>query len=344
MSIVVRNFQAEDAGEWDAFVQQHPYGTVFHLTAWKRCIEKTFAFRSTYLVATAGGEIEGVLPLFLVQNPILKKALISVPFAVYGGILADSDGVLHALYDQANALGRELGVEYIDLRNGYPEQAPAPSNVSQYATFTKTLSGTEEELLETLPKKTRNMVRKALKTPFKTKVETEDITNFESLHSRTLRRLGTPSFPKEHFRAILANFRGKVDIREVVLNDRVMAVSMNFYFRGNMHTYYAAADPEFSALAPNTYMYFDHLRWAGQNGYEIFEFGRSKKGTGPFEFKTHWGTEMRELPYNMVLVRGTQVPNYSPTNSKFSLAIDLWRRLPLPVTRVLGPKLIRMFP
>ena len=188
------------------------------------------------------------------------------------------------------------------------------------------------------------MVRKALKTPFTTRIETESSANFELLHSQTLRRLGTPCFPKEHFRAILSNFKGKVDIREVALDGKVMAVSMNFYFRDTMHTYYAAADPAFSALAPNTYMYFDHLRWAGQNGYKIFEFGRSKKGTGPFEFKTHWGTEMRELPYNIILVRGQRVPNYSPTNNKFSLAINLWRHLPMPVTRLLGPSLIRMFP
>ncbi len=329
MSILVRNFQAEDREDWDAFVQRHPYGSVFHLVAWKQCIEQTFEFRSTYLVALAGHEIKGVLPLFLVQNPILKKALISLPFAVYGGILADSDEALQALYNHANALGQELGVEYIDLRNASPEQAPEIPNVSQYATFTKTLSPTEEGLFETLPKKTRNMVRKALKTPFTTRIETEDITNFEQLHAQTLRRLGTPCFPRRHFRAILANFKGKVDIREVVLDGQVMAVSMNFYFRDTMHTYYAAADPAFSALAPNTYMYFDHLRWAGRNGYKIFEFGRSKKGTGPFEFKTHWGTEMRELPYNIILVRGQRVPNYTPTNQKFSLAINLWRHLPM---------------
>jgi len=170
------------------------------------------------------------------------------------------------------------------------------------------------------------------------------IDNFERLHAETLRRLGTPCFPKEHFRAIMANFKDKVDIREVSLDGQVMAVSMNFFFRGSMHIYYAAADPAFSGLAPNTFMYFDSLRWAGQNGYKEFEFGRSKKGTGPFEFKTHWGTEMRELPYNIILVRGQEVPNYSQTNSKFTLATNLWKKLPMPVARVLGPRLIGLFP
>jgi len=344
MLISVRRFQPEDASPWDAFVEQHAQGTPFHLTAWKRCIENTFGYRSYYLVAADGNRIQGVLPLFLVKNLVIKKALISSPFAVYGGALADSNDARTALVDRATELGRELGVEYLELRNGYPEQAVMPPNVDRYATFTKAVPETEEALFESLPKKTRNMVRKALKTPFTTRIEQEDITNFEHLHAVTLRRLGTPCFPKEHFRQILKNFKGLVDIREVLLKDQVMAVSMNFFFRGTMHTYYAAADQSHSALAPNTYMYFDHLRWAGQNGYKTFEFGRSKKGTGPFEFKTHWGTEMRELPYNVVLVRRQEMPNYSPTNSKFSLAINVWKHLPMPVTRMLGPRLIGMFP
>jgi FemAB-related protein (PEP-CTERM system-associated) len=344
MAISVRTFQSDDTAQWDAFVHGHPHGTPFHLTAWKRSIENTFGFQSIYLVATEGEELRGVLPLFLVKNLVIKKALISSPFAIYGGALGESVEALAALVDHANALGRELGVEYIELRNGYTEEAVLPPNVDRYATFTKVVTETEEGLFQTLPKKTRNMVRKALKSPFTTRIEGESIANFEELHSKTLRRLGTPCFPKEHFREILRNFKGMVDIREVWLKDQVMAVSMNFFFHDTMHTYYAASDEAFSSLAPNTYMYFDHLRWAGQNGYKTFEFGRSKKGTGPFEFKTHWGTEMRELPYNVLLVRRKDLPNYSPANSKFDLAINVWKHLPMPVTRMLGPRLISMFP
>src|SRR5579862_1292002 len=342
MSLALRTFQPEDAGQWDAFVEQHPCGTVFHLTAWKNCIEESFGYRSEYLVAAEGRDIRGVLPIFLVQNPILKKALISVPFAVSGGILADSPEVREALFHRVKELGQRLGVEYIDLRNYYPQQAPVEPNVDRYSTFTKTVCPSEEALFESLPKKTRNMVRKALKTPFQTRIATGDISNFEKLHSITLRRLGTPCFPKLHFRRILKYFKDKVDVREVVLDGQVMAVSMNFFLRGNMHTYYAAADPAQAALAPNTFMYFDHLRWAGQNGFKEFEFGRSKKGTGPYEFKTHWGNEMRDLPYNIVLVRGQEVPNYTQQNRKFTLATNLWKHVPMPVARVLGPHLITL--
>jgi lipid II:glycine glycyltransferase (peptidoglycan interpeptide bridge formation enzyme) len=159
-----------------------------------------------------------------------------------------------------------------------------------------------------------------------------------------MRRLGTPSFPKRHFTAIMKHFNGMVDVREVLLHDNVVAASLNFHFRHSMHIYYAATDGRFNALAPNTFMYFDHLQWAIANGRSEFEFGRSKRNTGPFDFKTHWGTEMRPLPYNIILVRKKTVPNYTPTNDKLALAAKLWSRLPLPLTRAIGPRLIRMFP
>jgi hypothetical protein len=135
-----------------------------------------------------------------------------------------------------------------------------------------------------------------------------------------------------------------VDVREVWLGGKPMAASLNFLYRGDMHIYYAAADTAYNALGPNTYMYFDHLRWAGDNGLKTFDFGRCKRGTGVFEFKRHWNTTMRELPYEMVLVRRKELPNFSPANPRFGLAIRLWQMVPLWLTRLLGPRLIRLFP
>ena len=123
-----------------------------------------------------------------------------------------------------------------------------------------------------------------------------------------------------------------------------MAASLNFLFRNDMHIYYAAADTRYNALGPNTYMYFDHLRWGCANGYETFDFGRCKRETSVFEFKRHWNTVMRELPYEIALIRRRELPNFSPTNPRFELAIKAWRRIPLALTRVIGPWFVRLFP
>jgi len=344
MSWYIREIQPQDCSRWDGFVLGHPHGSPFHLLAWKKSIEETFHFEPHYLVAEDDTGIHGVLPLFLVQNLIVGKALISSPFAVYGGILADSERVRQSLHDEARKLGEKSGVGYVELRNAYAEQCLGVPNVARYVTFTCSVEPDEKKSLESLPKKTRNMVRKALKYPYVTRRHGSDFRAFEELYAKNMRRLGTPSFPKKHFSALLSNFGSMVDIQETVLDGKVVAASLNFYFRDQMHTYYAASDPSYNDKAPNNYMYFDHLRHAALQGYAVFDFGRCKRETGVFEFKRHWNTTMRELPYEVLLINRKEVPNFSPVNPRFEMAIAIWKKLPLLITRALGPAFVRLFP
>jgi FemAB-related protein (PEP-CTERM system-associated) len=340
----IRTLEESDIPLWDKFVLGHPFGSPFHLMAWKRTIEETFRYRPFYLLAIGESGIRGVLPLFLVKNAIIGKAVISTPFAVYGGILANSTSDVAELHERAVALGKRLGVDYVEFRNAHREQCATTPNVDRYVSFTQPLVPDENALLEALPKKTRNMVRKSLKQPFEMRYRSQDLEKFETLYAKSMRRLGTPCFPMKYFANLARNFGDMIDVREVWLNGKPMAASLNFMYKDDMHIYYAAADAEYNHLSPNTFMYFDHLRWAGAHGLKTFDFGRCKRNTGVFEFKRHWNTTMRELPYEVVLIKRKELPNFSPVNSKFQLAIKVWRRVPLWLTRLLGPRLIRLFP
>jgi FemAB-related protein (PEP-CTERM system-associated) len=344
----VCEIQSEDFSTWDEFVLQHPDGSPFHLIAWKETIEGAFGYQPIYLAAKTGSKpgsrIEGVLPLFFVRNPIIGRVLVSSPFAVYGGILAESHATGELLYDYAKWLGRKLSADYIELRNAFPEQCVGTPNVSRYVTFIHDVAPSEEALFSSLPGSVRNKVRKALKQPFTIRYGVGDAKTLDRVHSRNMRRLGSPCFPREYFSRLQANFREMVDVREVRLGDEPVAVSLNFLFRDQMHTYHAAADTRYNALAPNTFLYYDHLRWAGQHGFRQFDFGRSKRNTGPFEFKKHWNTTMRELPYEIVLLKRKGLPNFSPANPRFQPAIRVWQKLPLPVTRVMSRLVLPLFP
>ena len=342
-AIQVRAFQPPDEAAWDEFVAQHPCGTPFHLIAWKRSIEETFGFRSCYLVATSGSRLCGVLPLFLVRNLIVGKALISSPFAVYGGILASDEATRQALHIAAIQTGKELRVDRIEFRNMDRQQCVGLPNVDRYVAWTQHLTSDEGELLESLPKKTRNVVRKTLKQGFVIRRHA-GLQYFEDLYSSNMRRLGTPSFPHAWFKSLVRNFSQMIDVSEVWLGNKPMAASLCFLSKGDMHIYYAAADTAYNALGPNSFMYFDHLRWAGTHGFTTFDFGRCKRGTGVYDFKSHWKTVERELPYQIVPICRPDIPNFSPTNPKFELMIRVWRRLPLWLTRALGPKIVPLFP
>ena len=344
LHLEIRSLDEIDVRQWDDYVVRHSDSTPFHLLAWKRTIEQSFPYRAMYFVTTEGQRIRGVLPVFLVENLIIGKALISTPFAVYGGILVDSEQALRSLHEHALKIGRQLGVDYIELRNSRREQCVSEPNVDRYVCFSQPLVSDEAALLASLPKKTRNVVRKTMKQGFEMRYRVSDLENFETLHARNMRRLGTPCFSSKYFSNLVRNFGDMVDVREVWLDATPMAASLNIFFRGEMHTYHAAADTAYNALGPNTFMSFDHLRWAGANGYNSFDFGRCKRGTGVFEFKRHWNTTMRELPYELLLVRRKELPNFSPANPRFAAAIRLWRLVPLWLTRLLGPRLIRLFP
>lgn len=344
MAISIGRLEETQEPAWDDYVRNHPRGTPFHLTAWKHVIAETFGYQPRYLCARENGKLRGVLPLFLVDTFLTGKVLISSPFAVYGGVLADFEAARDAIGAELRRLAETEGVQYAELRNSWPEQCFGYAPIDRYVTFTQAVAPvSDDELLASVSKKTRNMVRKSLKSPFSTR-NTASLDHFYRLLANNYRRLGTPVFPRQFFERMCRYFGPVVDLREILLDGQVAAAALNFHFNGAMHTYYAASDPAFLAQAPNNYMYFDFLRWAGQQGYAEFDFGRSKKETGTFEFKRHWGTVMRELPYEVLLVRRKDPPNFSPKNPKFDLAIKAWQRLPLGVTRLLGPRLIRLFP
>lgn len=339
-----RAYADADAGAWDDFVQRHPQGSPFHLIAWKKSIEQTFGFRSFYLVAEDGAGTRGVLPLFLVSNRVIGEVLISSPFAVYGGVLADCAAAADALRDRLQSLASSLQVDHVELRNAYPEQCAGFTRDDRHVTFTQDLRGGADALLGAIPRKTRYTIRKALAQPFSTRRQETDFAAFENLYSENLQRLGTPSFPPRHFERLIANFGRGVDIREVLLDGDVVAAVMSFYFRDQVLPYYGAAVYRYRELAPTSYMYFDQMRWAAQNGYRTFDFGRSTEDSGSSNFKAHWGMKKRVLPYELLLVRGKELPLHNPDTFHFRTAKKLWRNLPLQVARALGPKVVRLVP
>lgn len=343
MSFEISELTTGTETAWDEFVQSHPHASPFHRIAWKRSIEETFGYRSIYLIASRGGTIEAVLPLFLISSFLTGKALISSPFAVYGGILAANDNALQALSAHVSKLAHQMQVGYVELRNAYPEQRAGFSPVDRYVTFTQDIIPNEEALLELIPRKTRRMVRKALQLAYTTRM-TADSSTFEDLYLRNLHRLGTPSFPSRHFAVLRKHFGDAVGVREVILEGKVVAAVMNFYFRDQVLPYYGAADPQYNEFAPSNFMYFDLMRWAAESGYRLFDFGRSKKESGSYHFKEHWGMTIRELPYEMLLVTRKELPNFSPNNPKFELALKLWKSLPYSVTRIIGPRLLKLVP
>lgn len=345
LKMIIRDYTSNDKSRWNAFVDRTADGSVFHRTEWKEIIEDTFHYQSYYLLAETGNQIVGLLPLFHTKSIIGGNALISSPFAVYGGVLALDETVSMALIAESMKLAERLNVPYAEFRHQTTIAGSAlQSSPSLYFTYINPLPENEDEILPGLPREARRMVRKGVKNGLNTKIENDKVDQFHHLYALSVRKFGTPVFPKKLFALCLQKFKENADILFVYSDDKPIAAVLSFYYKNGVFPYYAGMAPDAKALAPNNLMYFSLMQHAHQRGCRTFDFGRSKSGTGASKFKEHMGFEPISLHYQYVLRNGDQLPNNNPTNPKFQLALNVWKRLPLAVTKIVGPRLVRHFP
>jgi FemAB-related protein (PEP-CTERM system-associated) len=333
-----RLFGAEDAPRWDDFVRAHPEGTFFHLSGWHGVIERSFGHRAHYLLAEQDGEVRGVLPLVHVSSLLFGKALISTPFCVYGGALGDATAV-SVLLDAASDLARELRVDYLELRNRSRVDRDWPTK-DLYVTFRKSIVADPDQNLRAVPRKQRAMIRKGIDAGLRSDIDT-DLRRFYAAYSESVHSLGTPVFGKRYFAELRAAFGEACEILSVLAKDQVIASVMSFYFRDEVLPYYGGGTRAARVLKGNDFMYWELMRRASTRGVRVFDYGRSKRNTGSFSFKEHWGFEPQPLPYQYYLVNARRMPDVSPSNPKYSLFVRGWKILPLSLSRVAGPLIAR---
>ena len=335
----VRELTAAQSAQWDTFVESCPGGTFFHLAGWKQVIEQAFRHRSHYLFAESGGEIRGVLPLVHIKSRLFGNALISTPFCVYGGVVSEDGAACQQLEAAACRLAEELGVDYLELRNREARHPDWPTK-QLYVTFRKSIEPDPDANMKAIPRKQRAMVRKGIKAGLQGEFD-ESLENFYSAYSQSVRSLGTPVFSRAYFECLQQVFSDKCDILTVTHNGELVSSVMNFYFRDEVLPYYGGGTPIARQLKGNDFMYWELMRRSCERGLKIFDYGRSKQGTGSFSFKKNWGFEPSPLYYEYYLVKANRMPDISPMNPKYRLFINAWKRLPLSVTQMLGPLIAR---
>jgi len=338
-NLTVLQAQNSDESLWDAYINQHPEATFFHLFGWKKALEMSFKHKNYYLYAYDGNAIVGVLPLGHIKSLLFGNTLVSTPFAVYGGILADNDEVKALLRQTACDLAEELKVDHLELRNVKRENPDWPAK-ALYVYFKKELADNDDDNLKAIPRKQRAMVRKGIKAGLNSHVNT-DIEPFFQAYSESVRNLGTPVFPKKLFQSLISVFPEQLDILTVTKDNTLVASVMNFYFKDTVLPYYGGGTSAARFLKGNDFMYWSLMGHAVKKGIKQFDYGRSKEGTGSYSFKKNWGFTPAPLYYEYYLVKAKQISEINPLNPKYQLFINLWRKLPLKLSQVLGPVLSR---
>ncbi|HKX46436.1 MAG TPA: FemAB family XrtA/PEP-CTERM system-associated protein [Planctomycetota bacterium] len=346
-SIEVRPSVAESDDELDAFVRAHPRGTLFHQSRWRRVVERVFRHRPAGLEARAGDRLVGVLPLMQVPALPIGRNLLSMPYAVYGGPVGESDAVCAALVRGAQRLAEQRGARRLELRC----LAPLPAEVALpegdlYVTFFKDLPADPADVLARMPKKARAEARKARERHGLELIEgnwyLDDLHRLFALNKRSL---GSPSLPATLFRELLAELGRDAVVHLVHRRREPLSAVLSFVDGDTLIAYYSgtapAADRDYSA---SNFMYLALQEWAVRRGFRRFDFCRSRRDSGAFRFKQHQGFEPTPLHYAYHLVRSRSLPTFTPSNPRTRLLRRAWSRLPSAVVDRISPALARRLP
>ncbi|MGH7752350.1 MAG: FemAB family XrtA/PEP-CTERM system-associated protein, partial [Gemmatimonadales bacterium] len=297
--------------DWDAFVRSTPGGSPFHLVAWKRAVESAFGHRAHYLMALRGGGIEGVLPLFEVRGLLGGRGLVSVPYGVYGGICAGSAAATVALVEAARDLARRRGAAYVELRHQPGQQLDLPTK-ALYVVFSRPISSSDEENLNAIPRKQRRMTRQGLKHGLRAEFDLCHLDRFWHIYAHSVHALGSPVFPRRLFRSIAREFGKDCELLTIWKGAAPVSGVLTLSFEDRVLPYYGGALRGALPYAVNDFMYWELVCHAAGAGYRIFDFGRSREGTGSYHFKRHWGFEPVPLPYQYILLDGARMPDLNP--------------------------------
>jgi len=338
-AITIQPLSASDHAQWDAYVATQPSATFFHLAGWKTVIEQAFGHRTFFLFAQQAGQIVGILPLARVKSLLFGHSLSSLPFCVYGGVVAEAEDVREALEAEACRLADELQVDHLEMRNRHPVHDEWPKK-ALYVTFRKEIADSIEQNLSNIPRKQRAVVRKGIKAGLESRVDAE-VNDFYALYAESVRNLGTPVFSKKYFQVLKTVFGDACEVMTVTHQGKAVSSVMNFYFRDQVLPYYGGGGVDARALKANDFMYWEVMRRACEKGLKWFDYGRSKEGTGSYAFKKNWGFVPEPLHYEFYLVKAKTVPDLNPLNPKYQIFIKTWKKLPLPVANMIGPHLVK---
>lgn len=342
----VRHVETQDEAAWERFVETRPRTTAYHQLGWKRVVEEAFGHQTHYLVAEDDHQgITGILPLVHLNSLLFGNYMVSLPFVNYGGLCSDDAESAEKLLQSAVEIARYQGASHIEFRDQEPAEHGLPVKTSKVS-MVMGLPQQAEQLWDAFSPKVRSQIRRPQKEGLYAKVGGKDeLGSFYSVFSVNMRDLGTPVYSERFFEMILETFPNSTWIC-TVYNDRRVPLASGFLirFKDVIEIPWASSLREYNRLSPNMLLYWTALEHSCRHGAKTFDFGRSSPGSGPYKFKQQWGTHPKLLYWHYWLRHGGPLPELNTHNPKYQMAINVWKRLPLAMTKLLGPAIVKNLP
>lgn len=345
-SYVVSEFSDSDAAAWDSYVDRHTEGTLYHKAGWTGIIQKVLGQIPCYLKAQdSQGKIVGILPLVNLKSVIFGNFLVSMPYFNYGGALADSDEIASALVSASTNIADKLNVSHVQYRCSsecMPEAFPVATHK---VNMILDLPESQDALGKSIGSKRRSQIKRPIREGVTHKIGGEELVDdFYEVFCINMRDLGTPVYSKKLFESIFEIFPDSTKICVVYWEGKPVSTGFLMHYNGKLEIPWASTVRYANRISVNMYLYWQILSYAIETGFKQFDFGRSTVDAGTYKFKKQWGAQPQQCYWYHYVPEGKALPNLSPDNESFGLAIKVWQKLPIPITKIIGPHIVKAIP
>jgi serine/alanine adding enzyme len=338
--------QNNDETRWNDFVYLHEESGPYHNFSWKTAVEKAYRHKAYYLIAENDRkQIFGVLPLFHVKPPLLKGSLISLPFCDYGGVLALTDEVSGELIKYSIPLADSLKAK-LEIRCVKPETILSYKTslgvMSHKVRMVLELPDSSQNLMKGFKSKLRSQIKKPQKEGLIFRIGAMNLfEDFYNVFHVNMRDLGSPVHSKKMIKNILESYGKSVFVGVVYKDDIPLSAGIAIGQKELITIPWASALAKYSRMSPNMLLYWGFLEFASDNGFKVFDFGRSTPEEGTYRFKKQWGAVPHPLYW---YIEGfSDVDSNNPFKILFREKIKLvWSKLPQKFVDIAGP-LIRRY-
>lgn len=316
-----------------------------HDLRWLQALAEGLGHRPYLIEALDCEQLVGWLPLAFVKSALFGRFLVSLPYLNSAGVQARDDQTAAALIERAVQLADELDCRFLELRHEEPLEHPLlPARMSSKVQMRLQLPETSDALWTALKAKVRNQIRKGQSQNFSVHWGGADLLDeFYDLFCRNMRDLGTPVYGRRLFQAVLTHFPREAEICSVRHGRRCIAAALLIHGCGVSEVPSASALREYNPRNPNMLMYWHLLERAIERGQQVFDFGRASVDSGTYKFKKQWGADASPAVWQYHVRRGT-CGDMRPDNARHQRLIRVWQRLPVALTRWIGPPIVRGIP
>lgn len=328
---------------WQEFTTRH--GAFWSDPRWLTALCRGLGHKPYGLVARRDGQIVAVLPLAHMKTLLFGRFLVSLPYVNTSGIVSEDKEATEQLIATAVELADRLNVRYLELRHEEEiENASLGDKLTSKVHMRLALPGTTDELWGSFKPKVRNQIRKGEKGEFTIHWgELDRLDDFYAVFSENMRDLGTPVFSRNLFQQIVEQFPGDAEFCTVRDGDRPIAGAMLTHGGGATQVPSASALREYNSANVNMLMYWNLLTRAVERGQQTFDFGRSSLDSNTLRFKKQWGAVPEPAVWQYYVRQGS-VTDVRPESGKYQYFIAAWQRLPLWLSRAIGPSIVRGIP